>query len=48
MLKYLILFILIFYVPNALAFEILKFNGKVEYVYIIINADDYNINDNRL
>ena len=31
-----------------LILEAKKFNGKIEYVYIIINADDYNTYDERL
>ena len=33
MFKYLTFFVFLFYLSNAFAFEILKFNGKVEYSF---------------
>ena len=33
MIKYLLIFVSFFYFPKAFAFEILKFNGKVEYSF---------------
>ena len=33
MLRFLIIFVVFFYFPKAFAFEILKFNGKVEYSF---------------
>ena len=33
MFKYLTFFVFLFYLSNAIAFEILKFNGKVEYSF---------------